>query len=151
MKQLHAGCISFSVVLGQTKIAVLLLERGRTAELIILVNALEFYLEHWAKTGACFGIDLIEVLFKGFFSKPVKSVWEPLICRELVKDVLLFFSLFVLLLLFLQLFRLLVPLTVALCHTVAEWLGGLQLESIVWENSNSVAQCIPTFKEEKEW
>lgn len=46
MKQLHAGCISFSVVLGQTKIAVLLLERGRTAELIILVNALEFYLEH---------------------------------------------------------------------------------------------------------
>lgn len=44
--------------------------------------------------GACFGIDLIKVLFKGFFGKPVKSVWEPLICRELVKDVLLFFSFF---------------------------------------------------------
>lgn len=41
---------------------------------------------------ACFGIDLIKVLFKGFFGKPVKSVWEPLICRELVKDVPLFFS-----------------------------------------------------------
>lgn len=83
--------------------------------------------------GACFGIDLIKVLFKGFFGKPVKSVWEPLICRELVKDVLLLFYLFVvvLLLLFLQLFRLLVPLTVALCHTVAEWLGCLQLERIV--------------------
>lgn len=87
--------------------------------------------------GACVGIDLIKVLFKGFFGKPVKSVWEPLMCRELLKDVLLF------LLVFLHLFRLFVPLTVALCHTVAEWLGCLQLEGIVCENSNSVAQRIP--------
>lgn len=81
--------------------------------------------------GACFGIDLIKVLFKDFFGKPVKSIWEPLICRELVKGVLLFFSFFFFLLLFLQLFRLLVPLTVALCHTVVEWLGCLQLERTV--------------------
>lgn len=26
-----------------------------------------FYLEHWSKVSACFGIDLIKVLFKGFF------------------------------------------------------------------------------------
>jgi len=31
MKQLHAGCFSFSVVWGQTKVAVCVLERGRTA------------------------------------------------------------------------------------------------------------------------
>lgn len=80
--------------------------------------------------GACFGIDLIKVLFKGFFGKPVKSVWEPLICRELVKDVLLFFSLFFLVL-FLQLFRLLLPFNSCLCHTVAEWVGCLQLERVI--------------------
>lgn len=29
--------------------------------------------------GACFGIDLIKVLFKGFFGKCVKLVWELMI------------------------------------------------------------------------
>lgn len=28
---------------------------------------------------ACFGIDLIKVLFKDFLGKLVKSVWEPMI------------------------------------------------------------------------
>lgn len=75
--------------------------------------------------GACFGIDLIKVLFKAFFGKPVKSVWEPVICRELVKDVL-FSSFFCC-----HFYSYSGSLCVSQLSCVTEWLGCLQPEKIV--------------------
>lgn len=108
MKQLPASCFSLCGLGSNKNSSTYFGNREDCTELIILVNALEFYLEHWAKVVACFGIDLIKVLFKDFLGKLVKSVWEPMIWRELVKDILLFSFHF--LLLFLQAFRLLFPL-----------------------------------------
>lgn len=108
MKQLPASCFSLCGLGSNKNSSTYFGNREDCTELIILVNALEFYLEHWAKVVACFGIDLIKVLFKDFLGKLVKSVWEPMIWRELVKDILLFS--FPFLLLFLQAFRLLFPL-----------------------------------------